>query len=572
MRLPIRLALLASLAAFAGVAPATDAAVPSLFAPGTVSGPGDEGAAAFTPDGTTVLFMRGAGEGWTILQSRRTPSGWSTPRPAAFSGRWNDLDPAMAPDGSFLLFVSNRPVAGEAPLDMVHAGQRRPGKGMNLWRVDRQGDGWSAPVRLPDSVNACSMTFAPSVAADGSVYFIGCDGPAQSLRLMHAAYRHGRYLAPEPVALGASDAVIRDPAIAPDGSFIVVSTRPANTAPYRLAIAFHTAAGWSALRDLGDAVNQGTHSMGAQLGPDRRTLYFYSDRPAQPGGTAGDDNLWQVSLAPWLDAQAATDPAIDAPWRRPDDASPAFTPDGRTILFARGRAATRRIFVARRDGDGWSIPQPAPFSGGAWMDLEPAMAPDGSFLVFVSNRPARPGGPALDGAYEGQSAPGRGGNLWRVDRTAAGWGEPVRLPAPLNEGTSIYAPAVAVDGSVYFMQPDAATGHFRLYRSRFARGRYQPPEPLPFSNGQVADYDPAVAPDQSFIVFSSDRPPSTANSSAIFIAFATADGWDTPVALGPSGIESRLAPDLSALYFSGADKRIHRFPLGAWLAHHRADP
>jgi hypothetical protein len=51
--------------------------------------------------------------------------------------------------------------------------------------------------------------------------------------------------------------------------------------------------------------------MGAQLGPDHRTLYFYSDRrlpPSDPRAAAawnnGDDHIWQVSLAPWLDAHA----------------------------------------------------------------------------------------------------------------------------------------------------------------------------------------------------------------------------------------------------------------------------
>src|SRR5690349_15494261 len=79
---------------------ATAQEVPTLFAPGAVSGPGDEGAAALTPDGSTVYFMRDTGDGWTLLESRRIAGGWSAPRPAPFSGRWHDLDPAMAPDGS----------------------------------------------------------------------------------------------------------------------------------------------------------------------------------------------------------------------------------------------------------------------------------------------------------------------------------------------------------------------------------------------------------------------------------------------------------------------------------------
>lgn len=196
------------------------------------------------------------------------------------------------------------------------------------------------------------------------------------------------------------------------------------------------------------------------------------------------------------------------------------------------------------------------------------MAPDGRFLVFASNRPAQTGGRALDGAYEGRTQPGRGGNLWRVDRTPRGWSQPRRLPDAINAGTSVYAPAVAADGSVYFMQPDPASGHFRLYVSRFAHGRYQTARALPFSDGKVADYDPAIAPDQSFIVFSSDRPPSGARDSAIFIAFASVGGWSAPEPLGPVGTESRLGPDHATLYYSGTDRRIHRFALGAWLARH----
>ncbi|MEI7035171.1 hypothetical protein [Fulvimonas yonginensis] len=301
MRLSICLAL-PTLVAACGAA-ATGLAAPRLFAPGLVSGPGDEGAAAPTPDGTSVYFMRGNGDGWTLLEFHRDGARWSAPPPAPFPGRWRDLGPAMAPDGSHLLFVSNRPTHPcGALLGLIRGGQRRTGMGMNLWRVDRKGAGRGRPVRLPDPVDRCSTTPAPSIAGDGSVYFIGCDG--NDLRLMHAAYRHGRYLPAHPVTPGDADALVRDPAIAPDRSFIVVSVNHGPGTPYRLAIAFHTPAGWTAPQDLGDGVNRGTHSRGAQLTAGGRTLYFHSDRPA-PALAAGD-NLWQLSLACRRDAHAGS--------------------------------------------------------------------------------------------------------------------------------------------------------------------------------------------------------------------------------------------------------------------------
>jgi hypothetical protein len=316
MRLPAIFVTLAATLALGGTTVAVCAAPPdsspaaTIFAPDAIAGTANDGAAAFTPDGATVVFMRDTGSGSTLMESQREHGRWSVPRAASFSGHWHDLDPAMAPDGSFLLFVSNRPATpGGPPVDAVRAGKRRAGQGMNLWRVNRQGSGWSEPVRLSDTVNLCSLVSSPSIAADGSIYFIGCAGPNGDFKLLRSPYRDGHYATPHVVALGEADATVRDPAIAPDGSFMVVSIKHAAQEVYRLAIAFRTSDGWTAPRDLGDTVNSG-ESMGAQLGPDHRTLYFYSDRrlPASDPNAAatwnnGAGHIWQVSLAPWLDAR-----------------------------------------------------------------------------------------------------------------------------------------------------------------------------------------------------------------------------------------------------------------------------
>ena len=295
---------------------------PELFAPGVISGPAAEDSAAFSPNGDTIFFDRIRWPNAAILVSHRTATGWSTPTIAPFSGRWLDHDPAMAPDGSFLVFSSNRPdQPGGKPLDAVLAdGKVSPGSGGHLWRVDRNGKGWAEPVRLPDAVNSSSRTYAPSVAADGSVYFQrpGADG---DFRLFRSQYRDGQYLAPVQVRLGDAAAHELDPAVAPDESFIVFDANYAGKDQSdRLYIAFREGNGWSAPLDLGDEVNHGA-PWGSHLGPDHRTLFFSS-----PGGVAvhyprsaaqgqqdlarmaawdnGLDNLWSVPLAPWLEAHA----------------------------------------------------------------------------------------------------------------------------------------------------------------------------------------------------------------------------------------------------------------------------
>lgn len=269
-------------------------------------------------------------------------------------------------------------------------------------------------------------------------------------------------------------------------------------------------------------------------------------------------------------ANAAAVPAVGAmPWVAGDSA-PAFVPGGSRVVFARGKGTARRLYVSHESNGHWSEPERAPFSA-AWMDIEPAMAPDGSYLVFVSNRPARSGGKALDGYFGGKLHVGRGGNLWRVASGNGAWGVPVRLPDIVNASPSTYSPAVAADGSLYFTRPDPGTRHTRLYVSRRVDGRYQTPQAVPFSDGAVSDYDPAVAPDQSFIVFSSDRAPTPANHSGLFIAFARHAGWSTPVALNVYGYEARLGPEPGTLYFNDdADGRIRKLSIAGVLARHAA--
>ena len=354
--------------------------------------------------------------------------------------------------------------------------------------------------------------------------------------------------------------VDHDPAIAPDESFIEFDANYAGKAePDHLYVAFADGNHWSSPVDLGDTVDR-YQPWGAHLGPDAHTLYFTSN--VATGPTAGTANhIWSMDLSPWLRTRPAAAAAMPSVFGAgvisgpANDAAATFTPDGKTVYFFRSNGQDYDIMTSHLNGARWSQPVIASFSG-HWRDLEPAMAPDGSYLIFASSRPIDGSSRPIDGHWGGQLHAGRGGHLWRVNRRGDGWGAPMLLPESVNRFDSTFSPAIATDGSLYFMAATGPGGRFQLYYSQFKDGQYRTAVLLPFSAGEYGGVDPAVAPDQSFIVFGSNRPPTPAHDSYAFIAFRTDGHWGDPVPLPPAinslgGIdELRLGPDGHTLYLT----------------------
>lgn len=273
-----------------------------------------------------------------------------------------------------------------------------------------------------------------------------------------------------------------------------------------------------------------------------------------------------ATTASSLSAPDGDDPAEAVLWQPGlisgaiHDAAPSFVPDGRAVYFGRSNGLADPlpvICISQLSNGKWTEPEVAPFSG-TFSDMEPAIAPDGSSMIFVSNRPEHAGGKMIDGTFNGRTWPEGGGALWRMEWTPDGWSAPKRLPDSINAGGATFAPAIAANGSLYFMRPDPETGRFRLYRAAWSNGTYERPQPLPFSDGSSSDVDPAIAPDESFLVFGSGGARSSAaRGMDLFIVFRRAEGaWGTPVVLSPtinapgSDAEARLSPDLATLYFS----------------------
>ena len=89
---------------------------------------------------------------------------WQTPvnMGATLNTAYNEWFPFVSRDGSYMIFVSDRP------------GGRG---GMDLWRANYAGGSWQTPVNLGDFVNSGSNDAVPFLAAnDTRLYFVS-DAP-----------------------------------------------------------------------------------------------------------------------------------------------------------------------------------------------------------------------------------------------------------------------------------------------------------------------------------------------------------------------------------------------------------
>lgn len=204
------------------------------------------------------------------------------------------------------------------------------------------------------------------------------------------------------------------------------------------------------------------------------------------------------------------------------DSHPAFTPDGRTLYFLKSTPdfSFWTIVVSRFGAGRWAAPEVAPFSG-LYSDADPFITADGSRLYFISNRPV-----------PGKTKPDM--DIWVVERTAAGWGEPKNLGAPVNSEGNEWYPTLTRDGTIYFGS-DRAGGRGRtdLYRSRLVGGKYAEPENLGENiNTQFNEFEPFISPDERFLIFMGGGRPEGLGGFDLYLSYRREGAWTKPVNLG----------------------------------------
>jgi len=103
--------------------------------------------------------------------------------------------------------------------------------------------------------------------------------------------------------------------------------------------------------------------------------------------------------------------------------------------------------------------------------------------------------------------------------------------------TSAHVLSLRIDGSLYFASDREDGKHLHLYRAqRRGDGTFSGPAKIgpPIADEELGTGDTYVAPDESYMILSSRRPPGFGNGD-LFVAFRQMDGrWGPPVNLGPA--------------------------------------
>jgi len=199
---------------------------------------------------------------------------------------------------------------------------------------------------------------------------------------------------------------------------------------------------------------------------------------------------------------------------------PCFTKNGKFMLFKGSTDSLDGVFIMEEKEDVWTFPQKA-LALSPYEDRHFILTLDGKQIFFTSRRP-------LDSGGEPEKNP----SLWIFDNTPSGWSQPQPARAPINTDQAEFYSTVTEDGTLYFTR-STSDESADIYRSSLVNGEYTRAERLPEPvNTKYVDGDPYISPNESYMIFLSNRPEGLGQHD-FYISFKLTDGsWTQPKNLG----------------------------------------
>jgi Tol biopolymer transport system component len=231
-----------------------------------------------------------------------------------------------------------------------------------------------------------------------------------------------------------------------------------------------------------------------------------------------------------------------------DEFGGTFSPDGKTVYFSKSVPGSYLYTICYSEfkNDKWTTPEIMPFSG-IYRDFDPVLSPDGNTMLFASDRPVDT---AIKNDYD----------IWMTRKINNGWGDPIRLPAPINTNYDEHFASIAANGNLYFSstRPGAVGGEYDsdVYRCRLVNGKYENAEHLDSVSTDAFELDVVIAPDETYLLIGAAGRPDGLGNFDIFISKNKNGVW-SPARNAGKLINSpfrdyspRISPDGKYLFFT----------------------
>jgi hypothetical protein len=224
-----------------------------------------------------------------------------------------------------------------------------------------------------------------------------------------------------------------------------------------------------------------------------------------------------------------------------------FSPDGKECFFGEWAKdfSYAKVFYTKYFEKKWTSPVEASFSIGHFTS-NTFFSADGNRLYFHY------------ASYSGSEPY----DIWMVRRTSQGWSEPIHLPAPINSDFRDGCYSETTDSIVYFAsnRPGGLDDKGDIWCAHYIQGQLIAENLGSPVNSSAWDWGPCVAPDGSYLIFTSERSGGYGYSDLYVIFKKENDSWTSPVNMewSKAGINLKkagtgnatLSPDGRFLFFS----------------------
>jgi len=222
---------------------------------------------------------------------------------------------------------------------------------------------------------------------------------------------------------------------------------------------------------------------------------------------------------------------------------PVFSADGSEAYWG---MQGQFIYKSKLANGYWTRPEKVTFSPSMTDYRDPFLAPSGDRLYFLSK-----------GVIPGSEFPEKE-NIWFVERTGAGWGEPQPLGKEINSFNLHWQVSVSNNRDLYFTSRNTASED--IYFSRYVDGQYLTPEKLSdaVNTDDLDETTPFIAPDGSYLIFT--RIVDNGNGPIrLYISYADQEGgWTEAVLIGQVryGLCPLVSPDGLYLFFLSSPQSV----------------